>query len=288
MSKKKNQQSKNGLADLGTLLGKPESSKAVTQIMNHQPPEREITSPLGDNTDVVDCGATVFDAIEDLGSIGQITAHRAIANSAICQAVFAANAYLDSELEDKAAYERMQRNCTLYSYTKHQVRVLSDASFDQPMDLTQAIEFASTTASARQLEALDDEVLKVLGVTKERLKLIDAKAQQRAGEDAAKLRDAIKANAQGIEAEVNSFIRVIECDDITHQLTARQHDALFKKVAAKLNARIDQLLMIRNKYSGALSDAMVLSADIKAIDKAYIDFRRRNASELVDVVAEAA
>ena len=64
-------------------------------------------------------------------------------------------------------------------------------------------------------------------------------------------------------------------EGVVDQLNPQQHLGLFNKISKKLSTRVRQVLGIRDRYDGALGDAMLLSADIRELDKAYIGFTRR-------------
>src|SRR5690606_8495610 len=158
---------------------------------------------------------------------------------------------------------------------------LAQNAFDKPMTLDEALDFAATTAAERKPEDLPAEVLEALGITAEQLKLIDATEQQKATQRSAKLRESIRELREDIRAEVASFIGT-DSSEIVNQLTADQHQALLRKAVQKSQARMQQLIGSRARYSGALGEAMLLAGDIKTLDKALVDFTRANAGELRD------
>ena len=229
-------------------------------------------------------GATVFDVVGDLSSIGQITVLRAVANSAIVVAVFAAHDVLIQEDEERveAARRRMAQNAEVYSYAATELGTLAQSPFDQPMTLEQALDFAVNTAAERKPDELPDEVVEALGLTMEQVKLIDAVEQQKAAKRSSQLRESIRDNRDGIAAELASFVGA-HSDDVVNQLDANQHQALLRKAVQKSQARMGQLVGMRSRYSAALGEAMLLSADIKTLDKAFVAFTRANSGELRDV-----
>lgn len=240
-------------------------------------------------------GTDVFTAIEGFSSVGQVTAYRAIANSAICSAVFAANALLETDYaEDPDAFERlrtlMASKTELYCVARSFCMTLATTKFDEPMTLDDAVEFASTTASRRENSELPDEILEQLGLTRAQLRLIDSAEQAKQQARDKLLREKLRANASGIVAEVQSYLtedeRALDEDavnEVIDQLSLQAHHALFQKVSLKLSGQMSRVLGIRDRYEGALGDAMMLSGDIKLLDKAFKVFLRDNAGELRDV-----
>ena len=79
---------------------------------------------------------------------------------------------------------------------------------------------------------------------------------------------------------MNSFVDVSGApNEVVSRLVADQHRALYEKVAAKLQARMAQLIGMRSRYSGALGEALLLTSDIKDVDKAYVAFVKQNQGE---------
>lgn len=230
-------------------------------------------------------GPNVFDAIEGLSSTGQISALRSIANGAICGAVFAANQFLSEEDDDDkraAAHLRMAEQAELYSYAAQCLRPLVQNQFDRAMSLADAIDFASSSAAdQRRNDELPDEVLEALGVSRSQVAILDAEEQRKQKARDAKLREQFRVNAADIAAEVGSFVDVDNAGyEVLNRFTVVQHQSLFQRTLKKLSARVGQLIAIRGKYQGALGDAMLVSADVKTLDKAYLSFAKANAGEL--------
>ena len=234
-------------------------------------------------------GPTVFDVVADLSSVGQITVLRAIGNSAIIQAVYSAHDALILRASDEpdeerlqAAQQRLARSAQLYSYATTELGTLAQNRFDQAMTLDEAIDFAANSAAERKPDDLPAEVLEALGISAEQLKLIDAVEQQKAAQRAGKLRESIRDNADGIRAEVDSFIGTFSDEGVPEQLTAPQHQALLRKGVEKLQAQMSRLIGMRSRYSAALGEAMLIGSDVNAVDKALVQFTRANAGELRD------
>lgn len=256
--------------------GKPERTDAPVGLSPSSP--RSVTQ------------GNVFDMLEEISSQGRITGYRAIANGAICGAVFAANQFLTlNQSEDPADQEkaedargRMVEQAELYSYAAQNLLTLALTPFDKPMTLAEAIDFASSNASDQRRNAeLPDEVLELLGITKAQLQVIDADEQRKQKIRDAKLREQFRVNSADIAAEVGSFVDVQHASDaVLSRFTAQQHQQLFNKVVRKLQARIGQLLGIRGKYEGAIGEAILISQDAKQADKAYSAFVRANKAEL--------
>lgn len=229
-------------------------------------------------------GITVIDLVEDLSSPGQIAVLRAIANGAICGAVFAQHQALTDDDEDRAeaAGFRAAQNAELYSFISDKIGPLVMTQYDRPMTLEQAIDFASSQARDNRVnEELPEEFLEMLGLSREAVKLIDATEQQKQKARSEKLRESIRLNAEAITADVASFIGT-DSDNVVNELTAEQHVALYDKSSKALSKALTRLIAVRSRYDGALGEALLVSADIKIVDKAFRDFRKKNDSELRD------
>lgn len=230
----------------------------------------------------IEVGASVFDAIPDMSHVGQVTAYRAIANSAICCAVYNAHAFLKSDTDDDTAERAMAQNVELYDFCVTELETLATSAFDKPLSVEDAVKFVASNATASpNLGALPDDVLDALDITAEQLKIIDDKAREAQSKRNLKLRESMHELTDAIIQELNSLVGS-GTEEVTRQLTAQRHAALFQKVSTKLKAKQMQVLGLRDRYQGALSDAMLIAADIKALDKAYTLFLRRNSSELRD------
>ena len=236
-------------------------------------------------------GPNAFTAIDELSSVGRITALRAIANSGICAAVFACLRFLTEEDEDKAAEARtaMVLQAELHSLAANELATFALTRYDEAMTLSDAVDFASSNASDQRVkEELPDEFLEQLGITRAQLKLFDAEEARKQLARDQKLREAFRANKDDIVAEVHGHIDPLHADyGVLDRMTITQHQGLFTKVAKKLGARVGQLLAIRGKYDGALTDALMVSADVKTFDKQYTAFCKANRGEL-DEAREAA
>lgn len=260
-----------------------------------------LRAPLGTaaSTAAQVSGTTVFDVIDDLSSVGQTTALRSIANGAICAAVFIANEYLSydgprgdtGELDGQqlqalerweALPARMTQQADLYSWAAAKLVVLRTSKYDDPMTLGEAIEFAATSAGLnRQNDELPDEVLEALGISRAQLAMIDADERRRQAARDAALREQVRTNAAEIAGELGSMVDTLHPNDaVLESFNADQHAALFRKVARKLSARMSQLLGMRSRYDAAIADAMLVSADVRSVDKAQVAFLRANEGEL--------
>lgn len=259
--------------------------------MNH-----DITKRNNLNTDA-------FTVIEELSLPGQKVALRAICNSAICGAVFLAHAAVSwdgpteddgtltpSELRQLEFYERLphllSQKAELYSVAATRLSPLVLSQYDKQMQLDDAIEFAMNNAGGGQVPTdLPDELLAAMGISREQLKLIDeAEAKRRVAQDR-KLRESVRIHEHNIRNELKGLLH--EADKLGEEeaqatidtLDSATHTALFAKVAAKLSAGVAQALAKRDRYDGAIADAMLISADIKVWDKAYRTFLRENAGD---------
>lgn len=275
MSKTHTRPSKITTLSTGHFADAPQADESVALVGNEPSTAAQVT------------GTTAFDLIESLSSVGQITALRAIGNSAIISAVFAAHDMIVAADEDGdeekqgAARRRMAQQAELASWATDEAATLAQSRFDVPMDLNAALDFACSTAAERQPDELPQEVLDALGITAAQMRLIDASEQKKAAVRSAKLRDSIRDNRDGIAAEVNSYLGT-RLGDVVSTLTAEQHLAVLRKVVVKLQARMTQLLGMRARYSGALGEAMLLADDVKTADRAATAFARANAGELRD------
>lgn len=262
---------------------------------------QDLSAPLGTERSTASqvSGTTVFDVVDELSSVGQITALRAMANGAICTAVFIANDYLSydgprqdtggliaSEIAELDRWERLPARMTqqtdLYGWAAARLQVLSSGRYDNPMTLGEAIEFAATSAGLnRGDDTLPDEVLEALGMSRAELAVIDAEERRKQALRDQALRSQVRSNAGEIAGELGSMIDVLHAtDDVLDSFVADQHVALYRKVARKLSARMAQLLGMRGRYDGAIGDAMLVSADVRTVDKAMTQFLRANEGEL--------
>lgn len=253
-------------------------------------------------------GPTVFDVAEDLSSVGQKTVYRSLANGGLCGAVFAYNELLnwDGPTMDNgqlgprglialARYERLRprigQMIDLHNYAALQLAPLVEPgnNFDACMTLDEAIEFACNNAGTQQdQDVLPPEVLAALGLSALDVAAIDAEEAVKRAAEGVKLRASFRENAEAIKAElVNSIDLALGSDDVTTSFNAMQHRNLLAKTQRKLSARMKQLVAARNRYTGAIGDAMLISADVRLIDKAFVQFCRANVGELTDEVADA-
>lgn len=273
-----------------THTRKSNVSKLATGHYAEQQGTEESTAPVGLEPSTANqvTGPTAFDVVEDLSSVGRIVALRSIANGALIAAVFAGHATVVADAAEERDEERvelsrrrMAQQAELASWATVELGTLAQSRFDQPMTLAEALDFASSTAAERQPDDLPQEVLDALGISAEQLKLIDATEKQKAAQRSAALRESIRDRYDDIAAEVQSYLGT-SIGDVTNTLNADQHQALLRKVGQKLQARMAQLIGMRARYSAALGEAMLLSADVKVADKALVAFTRANAGELRD------
>lgn len=257
------------------------------------PDTRQSDAPLGLQAAAPSSvtGPNAFTAIDELSSVGRITALRAIANSGICAAVFAGLRFLTEEDEVKAQEARaaMVLQAELHSLAANELATFALTQYDQPMTLSDAIDFASSNASDQRVkEELPDEFLEQLGITRAQLKIFDAEEARKQSVRDQKLREAFRANKDDIVAEVHGHIDPLYANyAVLDRMTITQHQDLFQKVVKKLGSRVGQLLAIRGKYDGALTDALMVAADVKEFDKQYVAFSKANRGEL-DEAREAA
>lgn len=245
-------------------------------------------------------GKTAADLIEDFSLVGRLTGLRALANGAICSMVFIANDKLayDGPTEDNGAlsmierrglerYEslprRLQLQGELYSWAAAQLRVLATSAYEQPMSLSDALDFAANLVSKPLDSSLPKEIMDALGLDEATLAVIDAEEARKQQQRDATLRRQVRDRAADIASEVGGCIDLNNASDSwVAAFNADQHMALLRKLHSKLGARFNQLIGQRGRFESALSDAMLLRPDIAATDKAVIDFARRNAGELRD------
>lgn len=252
-------------------------------------------------------GPTVFDAIEDLSSVGQVTSYRSLANGALCGAVFALNELLGwtGPTEDNgqlgarglialSRYERLRPRIgqlvDLHNYAALQLApLIGDSVFDAAMTLDEAIEFACNNAGMQQdTDRLPNEVLEALGLSAAEVAAIDAEDAVKRVAEGQKLRQSLRDNAEGIKAELENQIDLaLGSEDVVTSFNAMQHRALLQKTQRKLSARLKQLVAQRNRYTGAIGDAMLISADVRAMDKAFVKFCRANVGELNEDTVDA-
>lgn len=232
----------------------------------------------GQGNPSIDVGPNVFDALQGMSHVGQITGYRAIGNSAICCAVYNANNYLESDLEDEIAQQLMAQNVELYDFCVNEINTLATTKFDQPLSIEDAVAFVASNATARlNLDALPDDILDALDITKEQLALIDAKAKEAQARRNTKLRETMHDRKDALVAELKALAGS-GSEHVVDQLTPQRHESLFQKVSIKLKAKQMQVIGLRDRYQGALSDAMLLTGDIKELDRAFVAFLRHNAN----------
>lgn len=267
-----------GVEALGQML-----SEDVRDVAAQQHNANELMERLqGEGNPTIDVGPNVFDAISSMSHVGQVTAYRAIGNSAICCAVYNCFNFLDSDCDDEIAEQLMRQNVELYDFCGTELETLAATKFDRPLTVEDAVKFIASNATASlNLDTLPNDVLEALDITPEQLKLIDAKAKEAQAKRNIKLRESMSQKADAITKELNATVGS-GTEHVVDQLTAQRHANLFQKVSIKLKAKQMQVLGVRDRYQGALSDAMLLSNDIRELDKAYVNFLRRNAGDLRD------
>lgn len=243
-----------------------------------------------------------FAVIEELSLPGQKVALRGIANSAICGAVFLAHALAswDGPTEDDGElntaqlrqfefFQRLphliQQKTELYSAAASRLGPLVQTAYDRPMDLDAALEFAKNNATTQMPADLPDQILEALGLTREQLRVIDASEMQKRQREAVRLRNSVRDHETNIRNELTSLLAKADklddeqIQDVIDALDVSTHAALFQKVAAKLSDGIAQALRKRDRYDGALADAMLLTQDVKTFDKAYKAFLKETAGD---------
>lgn len=272
------------------------------EFTQHDDSDEDAPAGRGASTASQVTGPTLFDVTEDLSSVGQMAVYRSLANGALCGAVFATNDRLswDGPTEDNgqlgarglvalARYEqlgpRIGQLLDLHNYAALQLAPLAgDSQYDAAMTLDEAIEFACNNAGMnRETDNLPPEVLKALGISPEELAVIDSEEATRQAMMGQKQRESFRTNAEAIRAElVNQVDLALGSDEVVTRFNAMQHRNLFQKTHKKLSTRLKQLIASRNRYTGAIGDAMLLSADVRAVDKAFVQFCRVNAGELTE------
>lgn len=242
-------------------------------------------------------GNTLFDELFNLSSVGQVQVLRTVANGALYAAIMIAHDIVswdgptdddgtlnEAEVRRLEYYEslprRLQQQIELYEYAVSELMPLATSPFDKPMDFDAMFDFVAANASRRSdNDELPDDVLEALGVTRDQLKLIDAAEAKKQQAKDVELRASIVEHEASIRAEIN-LDPGRGNSNVCDTLTAQQHANLLQKAVKKLQARVHQLLAIRNRYDGALGEAMLIATDAKTLDKAYAAFVRRNAAEL--------
>lgn len=240
-----------------------------------------------------------FAVIEELSLPGQKVSLRAIANSAICGLVFLAHTYTtwdgpthdDGELAPADIkrlefFERLphliSQKAELYTVASMRLEPLCASAYDRPMTLDDALDFAANAAASQMPADLPDELLEQLGISRAQLKLIDEAEHKRRAQQDAKLRESVRVNLKAIEHEVAHHLNRAGVDDeqdVIDALDTATHAALFAKVAQKLSKGMTDALAKRDRYDSGLADAMLISADIKAWDKAQRAFLKQIAGD---------
>lgn len=235
-------------------------------------------------------GNDVFTAIENLSVVGQVTGYRALANSAVCGAVFLSNTLLSwdgptddtgeltpTELRQLEFYQSLpQRICAkaeLYDVACDRLLGVAQSDFDKPMSLEDAIDFAATQSTAQVPAELPQEILEALGITKAQLALIDSQETQRRQAEVKKLRASVQINRAGIASQVGSYLSTAHSEqDVIAQIDVDTMGGLYQKVSQKLSGGIGRALAKRDRYENALGDAMMLSRDLPTLDASYKAF----------------
>jgi hypothetical protein len=238
----------------------------------------------------VNSGGDVFAIIPDMSRVGQVTSYRALANGAIAAAIYIAHDLLGLDREEGEKFDelngRLVKQCELYNIALGECGTLAQSDFEMPMDFDTMFDLLANSSAQRKSAELPDEVLEALGITRSQLRLIDAEGErERQARDQA-LRASLRDNADGIRAEVESIMGSTDAADVSQfldSLDVNTHAALFRKLYDKLSAAQHRALKNRDRYSAGLSDAMLLTSDIKIADKANTAFLRRNAGALRDV-----
>lgn len=284
-----------------------DAERAALELRNHEfagdtRDEDDAPAGRGESVAAQVSGPTLFDALEDCSSVGQVTAWRAISNGAKCGVVFAVNERLswDGPTHDNgelgvrgllalARYERMPARIghliDLANYADLMLEPLVAGGFpgDRSMSLDEVIEFACNNAGMNQepQDQLPVEVLEALGISREEIAAIDAEEATKRAVEGQKLRASCRENAEAIRAELVGQLDIaLGTDDVTTSMNAQQHRALFQKILKKMGARLKQLIASRSRYTGAVQDAMFVASDSKQLDKAYVQFCRANVGEL--------
>lgn len=243
----------------------------------------------------------VFGCIDELSLPGQRVALRAIANSAVCSAVFLAHSYTswdgpthdtgeltESEMRQLDYYERLpsmlSERAELYSIAYNRYSPMAQGPRDMPMSLKDAIEFATTRGGSTPSPDLPDELLEQLGITRAQLRLIDEAESKRRERQDAQLREAIKENVASITSEIESEFRVVNRGDFDEQeaierLPVKANAALFDKISKKLGEGMGRAIAQRARNQNALGEAMLLSGDIKLWDKIHRAFLKETAGD---------
>lgn len=235
---------------------------------------------------IYEVGETVFDVIEDLGTIAQRNAIRTIANTTLARSLFGWNFYFEAQDRPTITPESLlgaQRQAQMFGdLSEHfatECRVLGDNPYDQRMtpsamfDLLVSGDAKAYDSAEEQFEALltyrdlsDIERAKLRAERKLDLQRSAITQQQNMRER----RSAVLAEYSGAKAHF-----------ATDQLTAKQHLALFEKVYDKLRSAANRVTKAVGKYENAASDAIELEQAARIVDKASIAFRRRNRDELL-------
>lgn len=232
-----------------------------------------------------------FAVIEDLSLPGQKVALRAIANSAICGLVFLAHTFTSwdgpthddgelapADIKRLEFFERLphliSQKAELYTVAAMRLAPLAMSMFDKPMSLDDALDFAANAAASQMPGDLPDELLEQLGISRAQLKLIDEAEHKRRVQQDVKLRESVRVNLAAIRHEVEHHLNRAGDDEqaVIDALDTATHAALFGKVAAKLSRGLTDALAKRDRYDGALADAMLISGDIRFWDKAQRRF----------------
>lgn len=269
---------------------KPRNNAMSTALANalHDKPQH-VTSALRPRPEnAVDIGPSIFDAVSQLSSAGQLVALRSIAASGIVGAVYAANqalqTYGTTHVKDDIALARANRLCRMYTWAKIELDTLGADRFNQPFTLDEAIAFASSNGRPAEIDAfaINAELLQYVGMTREEAQAAAEQARARQADRNQRIRGEVKDNADGIKSELHSFLYSTSGEDLESLIPATSQVALFAKVHKALSARMKSIvgnIMIGRSYDGAEADLGLLRGDVMVLDKLKLQFLRRNAGD---------
>lgn len=236
-----------------------------------------------------DVGENVFDVFDGFGTQSQRVCWRAIANSSLAVALYAANsAYgmAERELEGEeidsaqlnAARYRVSLYSDLYVYAQLECKALADSKYDLPMEPEGM--FDLLTSGEPQPRENDTTVfeatLKAMDITGE-----EAEAMRQTRKQTL-LRQAKKNQATMRERRLDILDEIGRGDArfVPEQFDHVQHLKFFKTVFTKLRAAGKRALTFVGQYDDAVVDALQYNADANRVDKSMAAYRRRNRENL--------
>lgn len=270
----------------------PASREALAKLSADNPSLGAIQDKKdeGGEPEQFDVGEDAFDIINSFGTNSQRVCWKAIANSALATALYAANSAYgmqEREMEGEdvnsdtllAAQYRVSLYSDLYFFARGECLALKDTKYDMPMEPDGMFDLlVSGEAQPRETDtAIFEATLKAMGVSEAEANAIRSARQANLLKQAKKNQATMKERRAEVLDEVNRG----DARFVPTQFNATQHLRFFQKVHQKLRAAASRALGYIGQYDDAAVDALQYSNDATRVDKAMVAFRKRNRDDLV-------